>query len=200
MGLNVEAYSKIELDDNQASEVVTDASEVEPRADVDDSVVQLDIRPAFAERAPEVVSGGWYRYADTFSFNVGGYSWFGLFRDALSRFIGAPSHPAFLENITRHKAEEPFFELLYFSDCDSTIGAGVCGKLARDFAEHEFSFRRRIDALARLTLEGMRDDRGGYGLATDTSVSEIARDFVELYANFKRAFQIGADSGAVKFT
>lgn len=194
MGLRVEAYANIELDDDQIGEVVT-ANGVEPRDDVDGSVVQFDVnRPAFADRAPGIVPGGWYRYTDSFDFPAGSYSWFGLFRDALSRLIGASSHPAFLEDAARY-AEQPFFELLNFSDDKGTIGADVCAKLARDFAENKFSFRRRIDTLAQLTSEHMRKD----GNWDAMEVSDIARDFVELYDNFLRAFQIGADSGAVKF-
>jgi len=194
VGLKVEAYSQLELADNE----------------VDERVVEIDILLAFADRAPELVKGGVYRYATTFSFNVGGYRWYGNFRDALSRYICVPPHQAVLKAETREAERplrpvfdllnQPFCELLNFSDCVGTIGAGVCTKLARDFTEHEFSFRRRIETVTRLTLEGMRDDRGQCGNATDMSVTEIACDFAELYGNFKRAFQIGAESGAVKFT
>lgn len=64
----------------------------------------------------------------------------------------------------------PFIELINFSDCEGVIGSVVAAKLAKDFAEHE----ERI--------AGLED---GY--------------FMEHYREWRRAFEMASDGGAVDF-
>lgn len=66
-------------------------------------------------------------------------------------------------------AEGPFSEQINFSDCEGTIGPIVCAKLAKDYAD----FAEKAEAV------------GGY--------------FWEKYQVWKKCFELGADSGAVKF-
>lgn len=63
----------------------------------------------------------------------------------------------------------PFTELISFSDCEGVIGSVVAAKLAKDFADHQ----EKADA------------KGGYWLS--------------LYNNFRKAFEMAADGGAVQF-
>lgn len=67
--------------------------------------------------------------------------------------------------------EGPFVELINFSDCEGYIGASVASKLAKDFAEHQF----------RILAE-----------------SENAY-FIEKYLEWRKAFEMAADGGAVEF-
>lgn len=67
-------------------------------------------------------------------------------------------------------ATGPFCELIHFSDCEGTIGTAVSAKLAKDFAE----FQAAADAHA--------DEK-----------------FRRLYAEWRRAFEVAADGGAVQF-
>ena len=63
----------------------------------------------------------------------------------------------------------PFWELINFSDCEGTIAGDVTRKLLADFVSHQ----EKADAI------------GGY--------------FAETYADFRRAFALAADGGAVDF-
>lgn len=71
-----------------------------------------------------------------------------------------------------HNADEsePFYNLINFSDCEGTLDCAVCTKLFKDFCDYE--------------------DK-----ATELNDSY----FMRLYANFKDAFEIASDNGAVKF-
>jgi len=64
----------------------------------------------------------------------------------------------------------PFSELINFSDCEGVIGASVSAKLAKDFAD----FQPKADA--------HEDDR-----------------FRMKYAEWRQAFEMASDSGAVDF-
>jgi hypothetical protein len=64
----------------------------------------------------------------------------------------------------------PFIELIDFSDCEGAIGTAVSAKLAKDFAEHQ----PKADAHP--------DER-----------------FRELYATWRKAFELASDAGAVQF-
>jgi len=68
-------------------------------------------------------------------------------------------------------APGPFMELIDFSDCEGTIGATVARKLAQDFA----AFQAQADR-------------------------HPSCDFRELYADWRRAFEMAADRGAVLFS
>ena len=63
----------------------------------------------------------------------------------------------------------PFWELIHFTDCDGTIGTAVAKKLANDFAQYE------------------------------EQAKVIDDYFYDRYANFKRAFELAANNGAVRF-
>lgn len=97
---------------------------------------------------------GFYTFADkSRRHDVGPYSSYGFFRDALSRLMLAMS----AEDVWSSKRTEgPFVELINFSDCDGFIGPKTSAKLAVDFALHadkttgaEKGFRREYAAFRR---------------------------------------------------
>lgn len=63
----------------------------------------------------------------------------------------------------------PFWELIHFSDCQGVIGTEVAKKLANDFAQYE------------------------------EQAKVIDDYFYDRYADFKRAFELAANNGAVRF-
>ncbi|MEM9388327.1 MAG: hypothetical protein AAGA68_24965 [Pseudomonadota bacterium] len=67
--------------------------------------------------------------------------------------------------------ELPFISLICFTDCDGVVGPKACATLARQFAEHEHK------------LSAIDDER-----------------FCATYRQFKKAFEVGAESGYVLFT
>lgn len=79
-----------------------------------------------------------YEPGETWGFRAGGYSGYNLWRSELARLVGIDDIKAWWSDITQClerglKPAKPFWELLYFSDCEGTIGPVVSKKLAADF-------------------------------------------------------------------
>lgn len=116
-------------------------------------------------------------YADRFEFRAGSYGGHGQWRERLAELSGYAPAP-YPRNEARMSAAAgawlayagPFYELICFSDCEGSIGPACCEKLARDFA----LFQPQVDALD--------DER-----------------FKDLYQLWRRAFELGAQGGAVCF-
>jgi hypothetical protein len=151
MGLDISAYSKV-----QKLEGVS----------VDDADCSLYHNPDFPGRADDVPSGP-ITHGKSMGFRAGSYGGYNAWRDDLARLAGFASAGA----VWREKpASGPFLELIYFSDCEGTIGTAVSKKLAADFAAHQ----------------GKADASG-------------AQRFREVYADFRKAFELAYDDGAVAF-
>lgn len=73
-------------------------------------------------------------------------------------------------------APGPFMELVHFADNEGVIGPIVSAKLARDFAE----WQERAEKFG----QALRDDNGY---------------FARKYGDWRRAFEVAADGGFVKF-
>ena len=71
----------------------------------------------------------------------------------------------------------PFFELINFSDCEGTLGPVVVAKLAQDFA----AFQAAVDLLPPEAHVG-------------------SYRFASQYANWRRALDLAAQDGAIKFS
>ena len=67
----------------------------------------------------------------------------------------------------------PFFELIHFSDCEGIIGPKISAKLAKDFADNQAK--------------------------ADVYRVDEASWFREKYSDWRRAFEMAADNGAVEF-
>jgi hypothetical protein len=112
-----------------------------------------------------------YAFAESFGFRAGSYSGHGWFRDNLALLVGYLSAEARWTD----EAAGPFLELIDFADNEGCIGSVVAAKLAADFAK----WQERAEKFAPSLREG------DYWLAT--------------YANWRKAFEMAADSGAVDF-
>lgn len=64
----------------------------------------------------------------------GSYSSFGLFRELLGEAVGVKNEEISLKMKGIHK-DMPFFELLYFSDCEGVFGPKAIRRLYDDFDE-----------------------------------------------------------------
>src|SRR2546429_5108682 len=160
---------------------ITAASKLEliPNAPADLDAFHVGVNDEeFTDRADGLASG-LYRTGVELSFRAGSYSGYNVWREQLAELAGYPKRLHFSD----HKPPEelhaagaweathgPFWELINFSDCEGVIGAKTSAKLAQDFAEHQ--------------------------VKADAHADEWFRD---LYAIWRRAFELASDGGAVDF-
>jgi len=176
MGLDITAYRKIIKIDAvfDADGEPIDPSTREP-IDYDMKAYRND---AFPGRADDIEDRAIYRAEDSFGFRAGSYGGYNHWRDALAKLAGYPIGQYEEHNrkwdshcVACWEGQEgPFCELIHFSDCEGVIGASVAAKLAKDFAEFQ-------DAADKL------DDQF----------------FTASYTNWRKAFEMAADAGAVSF-
>jgi hypothetical protein len=176
MGLDVSAYRKITKID-----VVFDAGG-EPIDPVTRKPVDYDMQaylnPDFPGRADEIEDRAVYRAEDSIGLRSIGYGGHNAWRNELARIAGYPlgqyeQYGKMWDSYCVecwNGAKGPFSELINFSDCEGVIGAAVAAKLAKDFAEFE-------EAAGR---------------------SEMPH-FKAKYDEWRKAFEMAADGGAVKF-
>lgn len=115
------------------------------------------------------LSPGIYTYADSFWLRAGSYSGYNAWRDELAQRAGYVS----ARHVWATTPAGPFVELIDFTDCDGIIGPVVSAKLAKDFAEHEAA------------IEAASNDPDSW--------------FMDKYREWRRAFEMAADGGAVDF-
>lgn len=118
----------------------------------------------------EGVLPGIYTFADCYGFRAGSCSGYNRWREWLAAFAGHGTPDAVWK---AENASGPFVELIDFADNEGVIGPVVAAKLAKDFADHQ--------ARAEQFMGGQRD----YWLAR--------------YADWRKAFELAADGGAVDF-
>lgn len=112
---------------------------------------------------------GVYSFESSGCLRAGSYSGYNAWRAELAQFAGYPSD----RYVWDHEPEllgKPFVELISFSDCEGVIGPAVSAKLAADFAAHQERADAHKDEWWRLK-----------------------------YAEWRKAFEVAANSGAVDF-
>ncbi len=135
----------------------------------------LYVNPDFTGRADEIESGAHYGFEDSIEGWSGPYGAYNRWREKLAKLAGYPefngSHAAscWADTAPAPITEGPFYELIDFADNEGTLGAAVCAKLAKDFAEW------------------------------DERAQAIGGDWYEAYVEWRRCFEFASDRGAVKF-
>lgn len=114
-------------------------------------------------------------YRERMGIRAGSYSGYGYWREQLAELAGYPAMAYEGEDPSHTSGASmlpygPFHELIDFSDCEGSIGPLASAKLAQDFAD----FQPLADAHA--------DER-----------------FRDLYAQWRAAFEMAAQGGAVSF-
>lgn len=110
-----------------------------------------------------------YKIGESFGFRAGSYGGYNNFRAALAQLAGMPQPKLIWDSPT--PVHGPFVELINFSDCEGVIGPVVATKLASDFAEHEAAILAKApDAYFR-----------------------------QRYRDWRKAFEMASDNGAVEF-
>ena len=125
---------------------------------------------AFADRAAPVLPDSIYVVdGESFSFRAGSYSGYNIWRDTLARVMLSASAKEVWSNRADLSGAR-FTELINFSDCEGVIGSVAAAKLARDFAEWQKVADQVDDAY-----------------------------WCELYAKWRRAFELASNDGCVYF-
>lgn len=77
-------------------------------------------------------------------FRAGSYSGYGRFREELCKAALGVSCDELWREPEKYK-DEPFFEMINFSDCEGVIGFQVCQQLAHDFKVNEAKVVPQLD-------------------------------------------------------
>jgi hypothetical protein len=125
----------------------------------------------------EGMKPGRYEYTDQteqHSFRAGSYSGYNWWRRQLCQFAHGVEPEEVWSDRQRYRGK-PFVELIDFTDCDGRIGTKVAAKLAQDFRVHK---KPAADFATTLGPEN---------------------DWLEVYEEFARAFELASQDGALKF-
>lgn len=136
------------------------------------------INPDFPKQADDIEDGVVFSFVESFGFKAGSYSGYNHWREQLAELSNWklssyerygkkwPSHAASAWKAT----EGPFWELIYFSDCEGIIGPKTSAKLHGDFV----AFQHKAD-------------------------THLGAYFLDRYNDFAFAFEMGAKNGCVTF-
>jgi hypothetical protein len=179
MGLDITAYSQITLveivQDEEAWQQTYGAAYEDDDAE-GPPLVFLSADFPFPDRlkplaVPPTGIAVYQATGDTFAFRGGPYSYYNRWRQQLSLLVtGLPPHQLWNARDLAETRRLPFYLLIDFSDCEGAIGPWAAQVLARQFAQ----FQTQADAY---------DDD----------------DFRELYADFRRGFELVGDAGIMVF-
>ena len=115
-----------------------------------------------------------YTFSNTFGFRAGSYGGYNHWRDLLSQLAGYGSAE---EAWSKEDQSGPFMELIHFAGNEGVIGPVISAKLAKDFAD--FESRAKVFSA---TLD-----------------QYDAQNFITRYYDWKKAFEMASDGGAVCF-
>jgi hypothetical protein len=176
MGLDISYYSKIEIDEKEGDIYI------HPQP-FDYQLGSLKVG-ALYKLTPESKSDG---------FRAGSYGGYSQWRGNLAKIAGYESDESVwkdfnrelryvkLKKIENHKIEmKPFYELIFFSDCEGVIGPEICKKLYQDFVNFE--------------------DKVKYEYSWPFwDFEDSFFYFYELYIKWREAFRVASDNGLVSF-
>lgn len=172
MGLDITYYRKMK--EANGNEAFDETGELKWEEDW----FQVYANPDFPGREDGLNDRHAYKAEDYFGFHAGGYGGYNRWREQLAELSGWPKTtyekygkewPSFAASAW-DAMSGPFWELICFSDCEGVIGPVTSAKLAKDFAE----FQSKADQ--------HEDER-----------------FRNQYNEWRKAFEVASDDGAVRF-
>lgn len=176
MGLDITAYRKVRLMDTELTRKDEDYYDFVE----ENGGFTTYVNEAFPGRADPILDGrGYETDEEAFGFRAGSYSGYNDWRNQLAELAGY----ACVESERPYRGKElrcdesafnadsgPFHELISFSDCEGIIGSVAAKKLAKDFAD----FQEKADSFG--------DEY-----------------FRRKYADWRKACEMAADDGCIKF-
>jgi hypothetical protein len=113
-------------------------------------------------------------YGEVFGFRAGSYSGYNEWRGVLCQAILGVSDQELWDDPLKYQ-DQPFYELINFSDCEGAIGSVAARKLYGDFVDNENKFISYVGGL----------DDGEY--------------LITKYQDWKHAFDLAREDGVVTF-
>jgi hypothetical protein len=184
MGLDIHAISKTASNFIRARSADREADE---KMYEDEDVIH--VYAACPEFEPQLdgYADGFYRIkGESFGFRAGSYSGYNAWRRHLCR-MALDEEPEDVWADPEFYSNQPFYELINFSDCEGSIGPKTSGKLARDFA----AFADRAEQYVRANSHG---DKSG-----KNDEDDVGEWFLESFREWQEAFELAADDGFVRF-
>ena len=162
--------------------------EWEEKQDIEGSVWNFQPNPYFPEQSEGLPDGFGYGTGEEYSFRAGSYSGYGEWRDLLARVALDMGVQGVWNKIDDggNYTEIPFSEQLNFSDADGVIGPVASKKLYNDYVSYEKDIMKKLDRYY-LKFEDFEID------------GETYEWFKQKYKDWKEAFRIASNNGAVIF-
>lgn len=174
MGVSITGYRRLKKEDVIAGEDYP----IDPVTRISrHDLWRAYVNPDFPGRADDLEHRAYYSYAEVVEGLQRSYGGYSIWRNELAQLAGWPEAPEEGNSAKRSHAASawaaqsgPFWELINFADNEGAIGAAVCAKLAKDFAE----FQSNADLAHPF--------------------------FRECYDGMRRACEAAADGGAIDFS
>jgi len=162
--------------------------EWEEKQDIEGSIWNFRPNPYFPEQSKGLPNSFGYGTGEEYSFRAGSYSGYGEWRDLLARVALDMGSEGVWNKIDSGEgySEIPFSEVINFSDADGVIGPVASKKLHNDFVNYEKDIMKKLDRYY-LKFEDFEID------------GETYQWFKQKYNDWKEAFRIASNNGAVIF-
>ena len=190
MGLDISVISEIvPIDIPEDLELWSNEYyEWEEKQDFDGSVWNFQPNTYFPEQSEGLPDGFGYGTGEDYGFRAGSYSGYGEWRDLLAKVALDMGVQGVWNKIDDggNYSEIPFSEQLNFSDADGVIGPVASKKLYNDYVSYEKDIMKKLDRYY-LKFEDFEID------------GETYEWFKQKYKDWKEAFRIASNNGAVIF-
>jgi hypothetical protein len=160
----------------------------EEKQDIEGSVWNFKPNRHFVVQAEGLPDGLGFGTGEEYSFRAGSYSGYGEWRDLLAKVALDMGVQGVWNKIDSGEgySEIPFSEQLNFSDADGIIGPVASKKLYNDYVSYEKDIMKKLDRYY-LKFEDFEID------------GETYEWFKQKYNDWKEAFRIASNNGAVIF-
>ena len=160
----------------------------EEKQDIEGSVWNFEPNRHFVAQAEGLPDGLGFGTGEDYSFRAGSYSGYGEWRDLLAKVALDMGVQGVWKKMDAggNYSEIPFSEQLNFSDADGVIGPVASKKLYNDYVSYEKDIMKKLDRYY-LKFEDFEID------------GETYEWFKQKYNDWKEAFRIASNNGAVIF-
>lgn len=135
----------------------------------DQGLVNAWVNESFVDRA-DGFTDGFYASDETMGFRAGPYCSYNRWREWLSETMLGQAPEKVWDSAALLTSGTPFVELVRFSDNEGIIGPRTSAKLAKDFEVNKLAAHKTGETY-----------------------------FIEIYENFREAFEMASDDGLVQF-